>query len=73
MADELPEVKPDPTPEDLAKLRLPPPITKSEKEVFEGRIKELEDENAELKKKLEEKSKPAPAPKQKTWLERITP
>jgi hypothetical protein len=73
MADELPVDKPDLTPAELAKLRLPDPITPSEREVFVARIKELEAEVADLKGMLEKANKPKPEPKRKTVLDRFSP
>lgn len=73
METEIPEVKPDPTVEELTAIR-PKPISQSEKEVFEGKIAEQKTEIDELKKRLDEKEKPEPTPKaKKHWSERYCP
>jgi cell division protein FtsB len=64
----------DLTPEQLAALRPPPKPTPSEAEAYQGRIKELEEENERLKTEIAELKKPAPLPpKKKSILERFAP
>ena len=67
---EKPEVKPDPTPEELEAIRirkLPP----HEREVYEGKLLQLKEENETLKKQLDEKNKPEPKPKKKGLLDHL--
>lgn len=73
MAEEPPEVKPDPTPLELSKTRLPDPITQSEKEIYEGKIRELKEENEQLRAENEKLKKPVAAPKKKSLAERFNP
>ncbi len=63
----------DPTPEDLAAQRPQPAPTPSEKEIYEGKIKELQDKIAELEAELAEFKKPKPEPKKKSAFERFSP
>lgn len=63
----------DPTPEQLAALRLAEKPTPSEKEVFEGKIREQAEEIDRLKLELEEIKKPKPEPKKKSFHERFNP
>lgn len=69
MSTELSKIEGDPTPAELAKLRLPPPISESEKEALEAKIEELTTENAELRKKLEN----PPEPPSTGFLKRFSP
>ena len=70
---ENPENKPDPNddPLKLPEVRVPDPLPPSEREVLEGRIKEVLDENAALKSEIEKLK--APAPKKKSGLSRFSP
>jgi cell division protein FtsB len=63
----------DPTPEDLSALRPQPAPTPSEKEAYEGKIKELQEEIAALKAGIAELKKPKPEPKKKSFNERFSP
>lgn len=66
MSDELPEVPKDKKGEQLTKHKPPEALPKSEKEIFEGRISELEKENGDLRaenKSLREKREEPPTPK----------
>lgn len=69
MSDEPPDVKPA----DLAKARVPDPVTQTEKEVFEGRIRELLEEVATLKAEIKELKKGSTPAKKKSLLERFAP
>lgn len=73
METEIPPAKPDPTPEQLAELRLKSPLTESEKEVYTARIKELEAEREQLRRDLEEARKPKPEPRKKSFLSGFNP
>jgi regulator of replication initiation timing len=76
MPDDLPDLKP----EDLAKARIPDPLSPSEKETFEARIDELLEENKALKAEIEKlretydftPKKPKEA-KRKSFAERFSP
>jgi hypothetical protein len=70
MAEEPPEVKPDPTPEQLTEHRLPDPCTPGERETFIARVEELLAENKALKAELAEARK---ARKASTSLDRFCP
>jgi hypothetical protein len=65
-----PEPPPDPTPKQISQIRLPEPLPKSEKEVYEITIAEQKAEIADLNKKLKEATAPA---KKKSVLERFSP
>jgi hypothetical protein len=74
MADPLPPSNPDPTPEELAQKRLPAPLPPSEREVYEGKLKEVREENEKLaaeNKKLKEL--PPETKKKKGFLSRYNP
>lgn len=64
---------PDLTPAELAKARLPDPLSPSERETFVAKIKELEAEIADLKEKLKESKRAPVEPKRKSALERFSP
>ena len=79
MSEEAPEVKPDATPSELAKTRLPETLPPSEREVYEGKISELEEELAkardtiaELRDKARERKKET-KPETKPFFDRFSP
>lgn len=72
--DNPPEpVNTDLTPEQLAALRIRDPISTSERETFEAKIRELEYKIAELEEKLKEAKKTPAPPKKKSLAERFSP
>jgi hypothetical protein len=49
-----PNVETQPTPEEVAEATLPPPLAHGDREVLEGRIAKLTDENATLRTRISE-------------------
>jgi hypothetical protein len=72
-----PDEKPknDPPPDDLVKQRLPDPLPPSEREVYEGKIKELKEQLEVALAELDVFKNPKPPPKEKKkgLLERFAP
>jgi hypothetical protein len=73
MADEPDDGKPEPKGDDLGKVRTPEPLPPSEREAYEGKIKELEEKLSDALAKLDSALKPKPEPKRKSALERFSP
>jgi uncharacterized protein YjgD (DUF1641 family) len=73
MSEEPIVEKKEPTAEDLAKKRVPDPLTPSEKEVYEGKLKEQDETIKKLREEIAELKKVKPVKKPLSIFERFAP